>query len=80
MIPPALDDNRDVYWLGKFKESDTTKNLPVLAEEAERRTDIRRSGSKRFLTQNWEGGSICDKTKKERKIEVQASGKSKKRC
>jgi len=72
--PPKEDPTTPSYVLGKVKPTPHQKrkgdaNRRVRAESD--RTELQVKGEMRYLVQKLRGGTICDLTGKERKIEIQ---------
>lgn len=77
MYPPIEDESTPSYVLGKFDKPKNSKDQRIEGERTSRRgdshgiTELQAKGETRYLVQRLGGGTTCDLTGRERRIEIQ---------
>lgn len=71
LFPPAEDPATPSYVLGRVTEGEGEGRGAARVGAAGEGTELQGSGGLRYLVQKLGGGTICDLTEKERRVEVQ---------
>ena len=72
MYPPEADPSTPSYMLGEISDNDQKMDgLAATGDQVSTVTELQIKGDTRYLVQKLGGGTICDLTGKERRVEVQ---------
>ncbi|MCJ1464569.1 Protein OS-9 [Pseudocyphellaria aurata] len=77
MFPPVEDESTPSYVLGKFDQPKNSKDQQIDGKRSSRSgdshgiTELQAKGETRYLVQRLGGGTTCDLTGRERRIEIQ---------
>lgn len=77
IYPPVEDDSTPSYVLGKFSKRKSLNEQPIDGKQSSRSgdshgiTELQAKGETRYLVQRLGGGTTCDLTGRERRVEIQ---------